>query len=254
MKYLKNIILVGIFVFSFYFSDKLLLYVEGLSPIMKTIDSNYQEYEIEPVNSIINDDTIIVGSNGKSVNKRESYLKMNDFGKFNDTFFVYDNVKPDISLQDNLDKIIIGSSKYDSISLIINNESLINYLDDNNIYYSILIDNLDNIKIKENVDYINTSVNNFRIINNYLRRKKVNNKLCLVNYSNIEKCKNNKSYLIKPYLEINKNNIASSKSEIMGGIVILINDDINLNEFKYIINYIKYRNLNIIKLSELISE
>ena len=107
MRKLKYLVLIVMSIFSFYISDKLLLMVEGMSPLMQTINEVKDFKEYEPVDAVINGNTIIPGKKGRTINKRETYLKMNDFGTFNETFFVYDYQEPEISLKDNLDKIII---------------------------------------------------------------------------------------------------------------------------------------------------
>ena len=121
MKYFKYALVITLCVLSFYASDRLILYVENLSPLMKEIKMYEDTLYESPVNAIIEDNTIISGKNGRELNKRESYLKMNDFGSFNETFFVYDYIKPDISLKDNLDKIIIGNVDNSKIALIVDN-------------------------------------------------------------------------------------------------------------------------------------
>ena len=135
---IKYILLLCLCIFSFYISDKLLLYVEGFSPIMKSIkELNYEK--VNPVNAIIKDNTIIPGTKGKKINERESYLKMNEFGAFNINFLQYDYQKPDISLEDNLDKIIIKTNKINEISLITQNERISSYLNKKKIIHSRII-------------------------------------------------------------------------------------------------------------------
>lgn len=80
MKYIKYALVITLCVLSFYASDRLILYVENLSPLMKEIKMYEDSLYESPVNAIIEDNTIITGKKGRELNKRESYLKMNDFG------------------------------------------------------------------------------------------------------------------------------------------------------------------------------
>lgn len=256
MKYIKYSFLIILCVGSFYVSDQLLLYVESLSPLMQTINE-YEDYGEElPVNAIIDGNTIIPGKNGKVINKRESYLKMNDFGTFNETFFVYDYIKPDISLKDNLDKIIIGSSDTTSVALIVDNEPFEKYLLQQKIFYTKLADDEEDVIDNEFIEYINSisDEEDFYDLNYYFKRKKVNKKMCLVGYSNMKACKDNNYYLITSSLDFYKSNIAMNKSKISGGSIIFIHDNLSLSECKIILNEINYNNLGIVKLSEFISE
>ena len=139
MKNVKYAVLIVMSIFSFYISDKLLLMVEGMSPLMQTINEVKDFREYEPVNAIIEGNTIIPGKRGRTINKRETYLKMNDFGTFNETFFVYDYQEPEISLKDNLDKIIIKGNNNSAISLIVDTDIFDEYLKGENIKYTKLI-------------------------------------------------------------------------------------------------------------------
>lgn len=144
MKYIKYTLLIFLCVFSFYISDTLLLYVENSSPLMQTINEYQNLDEYEPVNAIVDGNTIIPGKKGRVVNKRESYLKMNDFGTFNETFFVYDYIDPEVSLQDNLDKVIIGALDKTKIALVVDSDKFDDYLYDSKIYYSKLVSSNEN--------------------------------------------------------------------------------------------------------------
>ena len=254
MKYIKYSLVVFLCLFSFYFSDRAILFIENQSPIMKTIRQNSASLKTDAVNAIIEGNTIIPGKNGRIVNERESYLKMNDFGAFNETFYVYDAIKPEISLYDNLDKIIIGSSDNQSVALIIESDDLATYLDDEGIFYSKIIYMAD--EVEDDRDYINGNANTreYEDLNSLLKRKKLNNKICLIGYSNLSLCKEYKYFLVSPTLTIYKSNLANAKSQISGGQIIHLTKDLSLSEAKVIINQIRYKDLNFVYLSTLIDE
>lgn len=255
MKYVKYILIVILCIISFYASDRLILYVENLSPLMKEIKMYEDTLYESPVNAIIEDNTIISGKQGRELNKRESYLKMNDFGSFNETFFVYDYIKPNISLTDNLDKVIIGNVDNSQIALIIDNKEIEKYLESENIKYSKTISSCDEMTSK-NIIYINggNDDDRFNEIKHCLKKNNLNNNICEVGVSNQATCINNKQYLVKPTIEITAANISSYINNIKGGSIVKINNSLSLNEFKVLISKIKYNNLEIVTLIDLIKE
>lgn len=247
MKKIKIVLLSLICIFTFYVSDKLVLYVESFSPIMKSIDENY-DY-IEPVSGVIEGDTIIVGSFGHKVNPRESYLKMNDFGSFNETFYVFDNLKGDNLIEDNMDKIIIGGSKKNSISFISEDN---NYFNNNEIIYTKILFKTNDIGNNKNIINGNNNDNDFIILNTIMNNSKVKDKFCLIGLSNKKECIKNNYYLIKP-IEINNSNFLSIKDNIKDGSIYYVNN-LNETQLAILINTIKYNNINIIPLIKMIKE
>lgn len=254
MKYIKYSFVIALMLVSFYASDRLLLYVESLSPIMKSIEENLPS-NILPVNAVIDGNTIIPGKNGEVVNKRESYLKMNDFGAFNETFYVYDYIKPKVSLYDNLDKTIVKGFSKSDVSLIVDNKDIEKYLIKNNIKFSKIITSQDEIDYK-NIEYINGGLKSdeAKSLDVYFRRERINKKICIVGYSSNIYCNDNKYFKVLPTNDIYKSNLVIEKNKIEGGSIIFIHNNISLAEGKIILNEITSKNLNVIYLSDLISE
>lgn len=254
MKYIKYTLVVLLMLFSFYLSDQLILYVESLSPLMQEVEEKKRD-DIEPVNAVIDGNTIVPGKNGEKVNVRESYLKMNDFGAFNELFYVYDYIKPEISLYDNLDKVIIKGRDEGNVALIVDNDRFEEYLLTENIKFSKIITDGSEIKDK-NIEYINgaRTEEEFKTLNVYFKREKINKKICIVGYSSNTYCNMNNYFKVAPTIEFYKSNLAKDKSTIKGGYILFIHDNLSLSECKLIISEINASNLNIIYLSELISE
>ena len=175
MKYIKYALVITLCVLSFYASDRLILYVENLSPLMKEIKMYEDSLYESPVNAIIEDNTIITGKNGRELNKRESYLKMIDFGSFNETFFVYDYIKPEISVMDHLDKVIIGNVSDTDVALIVDNKTIEEYLLTEKIKFSKIVKEQDEINKKE-ITYINGASNedDFNDIRRFLKKNNLN--------------------------------------------------------------------------------
>ena len=250
---IKYIIFSILMLLSFYLTDKVMIYIDNKSPLMKEIVSKTDDYNVLPVNATISDNTIIPGINGKEINKHKSLIKMQEFGAFNENFLIYDTLKPNISLNDNKDKIIIkGNNLKRNISLILEpNETLENYLKDNNIEFT-LIANL-NTDLKLNKEYINGEGDEKKFSDlNALFNKNSLSKLCLVNYSNIEMCKKKDYYIVANSKD--SNNYLNLIKNIESGDIILIKKNTSLDNLKLIINEIKRQDLSIVYLSKLISE
>ena len=210
------------------------------------------DYYISPVDAIIYNDTIIPGINGKEVNKQASLIKMEEFGAFNDTYLIYNKVKPNISLDDYKDKVIIrGNPSKRSIALILEeNSNLEEYLLNKNIKYSIIATL--NTTLSQNKDYINgeKDQNKASDLNSLLNKKKINKKICLVNYSNIDFCKNKKYFIIKPSIELNN----LTFNNINNGEIILITQNTTLDSLNNLIIKANHLDLSFVSLSELIAE
>ena len=75
-----------------------------------------------------------------------------------------------------------------------------------------------------------------------------------INYSNIEYCKNNNYYLVKPNVTLNNSNINQNLKFINLGSIILIDDNLTLENLIIFLNLIKKSDIKIVYLSELIKE
>lgn len=252
IKYVVSIIIV---VLSFFITEEVLTFLDSKNPIMQNIKEVADDYEVSFVNAIVNDNTIIPGINGKEVNIPKSFHKMDNFGAFNDYYFVYNEVSPEISLENNKDKIIIkGNPKKRCVSFIIDkNIDVENYLVNNNIKYDKLI--YYNDSYQKDKEYINAESNkdNFFYLNILLKKRKINSNICLINYSNYESCINNKNYIVN-YSLMATNNIINTINNINSGDIIFISDNLSVDNIKLLLNEIKKIDLKIVYLSNLISE
>jgi hypothetical protein len=248
-KYFKYIGLIGICLLSFYYTEQVALYVKNKNPIMQSIRNVSESYSTESINcSIIEDIYIIPGYNGKYVNLDKSFYNMVTT-EYNEELLVFNQIKPNISLENNKDKIIIrGNHNKQAVSLLFEDiNSLSKYLSQNNYLVNILIEE-------------ETYTNKYELINNskqeYTYKKidnKLNNNLCYTRDDTIPKlCKN--KYVFTHSLEINHSNLSKLINTISSGDIILIKDSINIEELDLIINQIKYKDLSIIPISKLISE
>ena len=238
-------------IFSFYYANNVATFMQSKTDLMKQI-KDYNK-EVKSVDAVIQDDYIIPGINGLIVNTKDSYSNMIKVGYFDEEYLSFDEIAPLISLQDNLDKIIKkGNSLKKSISIIIDNKSLLKYCIKNNIKANYLV-NVNDLFDDQNVLLLNNEVKDFYRVEKYLNKKNANSNICVINSNNRKICESNGKYLVEPTYFINNSNMSSIITEIDSGDIIKI-DNLSMTNFIILINKIKYRNLNISYLNDLISE
>ena len=106
------------------------------------------------------------------------------------------------------------------------------------------------------INYVNANGDetDFYDLNYYLKRNKINNKICLVGFSNIKVCNDLRYYLVEPNLNMYHSNVVNIKSKVSGGDILYVHDNVSLAELKVVINEIKYKGLTIVHLNDLIKE
>jgi len=245
----------AIMLFSFYYTEKIALYAQSKSPIMQSINEAKDNLMVSSINAEVTNEYITPGINGLEVNVKESFSNMKSFNVFNSYYLVFDQVPPEISLENNKHKIIKQGNKLKrSVSLIIeSNESIENYLKSKNIKANILM-NLDNYNNEVEFEILNNEVNNFAKLETLLNKAALNKKVCFVNKSNKNYCIEKDYYLVMNNKELNGSNIAIIKSNIESGDIILIKSSTKIEDLEILINQINYQDLKIVYLSELITE
>ena len=255
-KYLKYIFITSIILFSFYFTEKTAIVRRNNDPILQIIKDYSTSYNVEAIDAKIDDKYIIPGMYGKRINEVKSLIKMKSDGVFNSLFLIFDDIKPNISIEDNKDKIISkGNELKKGISLILENDesNIITYLISNKINASLLV-NKTTINANPFFEQINNDYSNYNEVEKILNKHKINTNICIINRNNKEQCIRNKKYIVEPTHILKPNNLINIKNKIASGDIILIKDSVSIDDLDYLIKYIKSRGLNIIKLSELIKE
>lgn len=254
-KFYKYFGILAIMLFSFYYTEQIALFMRRKDPIYETIEDVKEEHNVHYVNAEIKDDTIIPGINGRAVNSDKSFQKMKSFGAFNKYYLVFDQIKPEISLEDNKDKVITkGNEKKKSVSLVLETTGeLSDYLKSNQIPASIMI-NQDTFQRDSYFEQINNDSKNFKETENLLNSINKNKNICIENKYNQEICKKGQKYLVRPELELKSSNVALIKSKIESGSIIQIDETAKLEDLKIILQQIKYKGLTITSLSNLIFE
>ena len=254
MRVFKYIGIISLLIFSFYLTDGVTNLAINSNLLMQTIKENKNKYLIESVNATIESNTIIPGIKGKKVNELDSYLNMKDFGSFNTNYLIYDYYYPDITLNNNKDKIIIsGNKSIRQVSFLIkNNKGILDYFKKNNLVYSKLI------KLNEEFDIENINIENysnkFNDLNTILNKNNLNKKICILGYSNIKLCKDLKYFIVKPSIELNNKNIINILNQINNGDIILIDDNLSVDNIKLVVKKINSLDIKIVYLSKIIEE
>ena len=243
-------------VFSFYYTDKVALLVQNKNPIMQRINEEKKKLDIASVNATIEDDKIIPGKNGLSIDNKKSFSLMKSFGTFNSYYLVFDQVRPKLSLEDNKDKIIkSGNSINKQITFVLEyNETLISYFESNKIKADVLI-NKDNYSYINYLELINNDFNNYKEIDLILKKSKINKDICFTNDNNkLLFCKNKNKYLVDTDLILFNDNVYDIKNKIKNGSIILVKNNTSIDTLSIILNQARFKGLKIVYLSKLISE
>ena len=247
--FFKVLLTILLFIFSFIYLKKAVYFIKMHDNLMQEIISKEKDYNKEPINAIITNNTIIPGLSGRKVNLDKSYNKMKKLNIFNESLLVFDDIKPNISFERNYDKIILrGNEKKKRISIVlnINNDNLFNNLNDilknNNLYADILTNNQYYL---ENSYFKNIITTNYNKKTNY----------CLTYDLSINSdCINNHKYTILGN-NINNYYLTESKNILRNGIIIIYTfNESNYYNLNTLIKYFKNNNYDIVTIDKLIKE
>lgn len=244
-----------IMIFSFYYTEQISTLVLNKNPLMMTIKEQADNYNVKSVNAEIRGENIIPGINGLYVNSRESFYAMQSEDIFNEYYLVFEQKKPDVNLEDNKDKLIIsGNPNIRQVTLILETENEVSeYLKLNEFKASLLVD-MNTYKDKNYFESLNNEIVGFKSLENNLNLNKENKHICVVNTDNKEICQKHKNYLVSPSLRLNNSNLLDIKKNLKNGSIIIIGDTATLSDVKLLLKEIKYKDLDLVYLSELISE
>ena len=181
----------AIVVFSFIYTENIANYALQKNPLYQEILSKEDNYNIKSVNAYIDNEYITPGLNGKKVNVKHSFFNMKSFKVFNDYYLVYNEYQPDISINDNKDKIINkGNFKKNSVSFILEYDpNLIDIFRSKNIEFSILVNKNNYNKLEKN-EQINNDYKNYNDLETLLNKSKKNTNICYINPLINDICKN----------------------------------------------------------------
>mgnify|MGYP000710440095 FL=1 len=263
--------------FSFYYTNKVAGIVRGKDPIMQSIKEEKANYEKKAINANVSGDNIIPGKNGKKVNIEASFQKMSQYGKYNDSLYVFDEVEPEVSINTYFDKYV-ESGREDSkdVALVFdilrfdNMDNVLSLLESNNVTATFFVDGLfmeNNRSLLENVSkkgyeiellsynggydkiYFESSLH---VLNDITKDRP---KYCVAHYDKkevLDICNSLSLHTVIPSVDTSNNSFGVVKNKLRGGSIIgLSNSRVNLNT---IINYIKQKGYNLVRLDTLLQE
>ena len=265
--------------FSFYYTEKAIVILEANDPIMKKIKSN-RNLEEKALDAKIIDNRLIPGYNGLEIDLEESFKKMKNYGSYNESLLVFDEVSPAISIDDYYDKYISsGNGINTNIALIFTVEDntylnkLINILDNTAIFTTLFIDgvvlennftvfsNLNKEKYELELLSYDKSYDEMLFKNSLYKLETITNKVpkyCYASYDNekvLNLCNNLSMHTIIPTLKLDENIYASVKGNLRNGSIIRVSlSNNNLKELNVLINYIKQRGFTLVTLDTLLNE
>ena len=234
--------------FSFFYTDRVMNFINKKDPLMNKIDLLKDKYEVLPVNAVLDSNTIIPGVKGKSVDLDKSYENMKVSGIFREDYLVYNDILPSDTSSNRVSLLVI--TNYDNIDKIKNNNITI-FLN----HKDVSINNIKKINKNSIYTYGNNGIyseeildNDNTIINRISKNKSI---YCLSmgkNNDTLSICNKKKMYVVIPsivgdYLDI-KNNLTN-------GSIILLND---MNNLDIIVKYINSKGYMIVPLEELLTE
>ena len=148
-KLYQVLIVIGLSLISFFYTEKVIDFIRDKDPIMKDIKKYDEENRVDAVNAVINKNKITPGIAGKKVNYDKSFQKMKKYGTYNESLTVFEEVEPAISIDDYYDKYIsAGSGINNDVSLVFevtlhdNISNIIDILKTNNTTATFFVDGL----------------------------------------------------------------------------------------------------------------
>ena len=241
--------------FSFFYTEKIANYVLENNDLYKEIVLNMEDYAVASVNAVIEGDYIIPGLTGKVVDIKNSYYNMKDIETFNSYYLMYDITYPEVSLDSNIDKVINkGNPLKNSVAFILEyDQEIIDYFVSHNYEASVIV-TMNNFDKNCKLEQINGEVAKFDDIESLINKYSTNANVCYVTNNNLDVCKDKGKYLVQATKLINNSSIIDIKNNVSSGDIYYINKNTDVKSIQLIINSIIYKDLDIVKISELIKE
>ncbi len=251
----KIIGLISLTCFSFFITEKTSIVVKNMDDIMISIKENSDNYKMDSIDARVKDNTIIPGISGRKVNISKSYKKMKEYGKYNEDLYVYDYIKPDISLSDNKDKIITNiNPKKRMVSLIFLVDSdptdILNIVNNYNTKANFFIKDKIDIDFKpHNIGIVSEDYDTIEWLKIITK-----DKYCLASDNN-KPCIDNDLYIIKPFNISSNTPLLDVKNNLDNNKILLFTVNKTLKrELPNIIIYIKSKGYTITNLDVAVLE
>ena len=240
--------------FSFYYTEKIAILMQNKSPIMQSINQIEEDYKVAAVNATIEDNYIIPGIMGRMINKTKSFVNMKAFGVFNEYYLIFDDVKPDISLEENKDKIIKeGNKNKKAVAFLVEdgNDAIKNYLQENKIKASLLITE-STYTNKNYFEQVNNDKEKYTNVESLLNKNNQNKNICYIKQMGKDICQKEGKYLVEETFSLNSSNIIEAKKNLESGSIIYIKNNVSLEHLKLLLKEIHFKGYSIVTVSFLL--
>ena len=263
-KYVKYILISLFFVFSVFYTNKVIEISQYNNTILASINEYASLKDYKCREGSISNDGIILGISGLVVNKNKSYSNMKGIG-FKEELLEFDKDECILNKKNNIDRYILKGNDYNkNVSIVINTDSgkyfnkMLDVSESKNIEINLLMntsflrDNITDNYNHSNILYKGSSLSDLNDFSSLLH----NEFFCVKtnDYEIINDWKNKKLNSIKMDNEIKKDLLINTKKLLNNGVIIFIREnEFNLSELSSTINYIKSRGYNIVNINELLS-
>lgn len=279
-KYFQILGVISLICFSFFYTEKTVNVVKDTDSLMIEIKEKAANYEQSAVDALIENDTIIPGLYGKTVNISSSYDNMKRLGYFHDSMLIYHHKKPNITLKGNYHYYVIGGNpnkKMVSLMFMVDSnskvESVLKVLDQYKIKATFFVDGtwfeehndmvvslIEQGHTIGNLSYHGDYRNSGFVWMNTIIQKvgKQTDNYCYNETSNVEQldiCSLQKSYTIRPNIILKNYPMVELKQQLVPGsfISLPITDSV-IGQLEVMIQFIQSKGLNITNLSEHLKE
>jgi len=261
-------------IISMFFTNKSIMIYRNNDPIMKKIREYSSKYYINPRDALIDNYDIVSGSYGREVDVYKSYYKMKQYGSYNELLTVFNEIKPNISIDDNYDKYLIrgnGNKREVALVFLVDDEKNISFiirlLNNKNIKATFFVDGslLENnnfISILKSYEIELLSYNNsyeevfFKSSLSYL--ESITGKrpsYCFTSEDNIlllNICSANKMHTIKSKI-YSRDLLRNIRKDLVNSMIIPIKD-ISIDELSTLVDYLQKKGYSFVSVKELFSE
>ncbi len=279
-KWMEGIFVIFLVAFSFFYTQQAVNLVRKTDPIMKKIEEVSEKTKEEATNAVIGENYLIPGYNGKKVDLDASFEKMKQYGEYNESLLVFEEVTPTVSMDEYYDKYIAsGNTLKEKIALVFEVKekedptTILNTLDKLNARGTFFVDGK---WLEENTKTVLTMLENDHEVevlsyeNGYdeilfqntldvlSSLSNLSPQYCYAKYDNkevIDLCSKKKMHTIVPTLQISKQPFLSLKGKVEKGSIISfsITKEVN-DEIGVIVNYLKSKGYLLDRIDSLLNE
>lgn len=260
-KFFECIGMITLVCFSFFVTEKTAGVVKEMDDIMIEIKKSEKKHQVDSINAVIENDTIIPGIYGKRVDQKKSYDKMKRVGSYQESLLVYKNEKPKISAENQYNKYIIsGNPKKNMVSLIFlvndnnNIEKIEEIIKQKNIKANFFVNKdwfeknntkaLELIEQEHIIGNLNMEEETFTWMDTMIKNLgKQKEGFCYniqQNKKDLQICSRKKNYTIIPNIVVQTNPLSEIKKSLSAGSIIALPvNDVVEKELPIIINFIQ---------------